>query len=397
MSDEMKACERLMENVKKKIRKMSIPAGNKRAILGFSDSCFADGLSVRRVLKYLYTLRNIGERFPKEFRKATRADMEVLVNRIERSEYTEWTKRDFRITLKKFFRWLRGTDEYPPEVKWLRSTLRKKRIKLPDEILTQDEVRAMIVAAPSARDKAFIASLYETGCRVGELLSLRIKHLQKNEHGFHITVRGQKRPRRLLLIASAAYLTAWLNEHPKSAHPEAPLWVTANSRASQLCYQRFSRILKVVAKRAGISKAVNPHNFRHSRATHLANHFTEAQMNEYLGWVQGSNMPSTYVHLSGRDIDNALLSLNNIRGPEKQDSSERFSLKSCQRCDLKNPPANKFCSRCGTVLDEQTAKELIQQDLERRHADEVMDRLIQDEEFRAFVDKKLKQLGIAKA
>jgi integrase/recombinase XerD len=111
-----------------------------------------------------------------------------------------------------------------------------------------------------------------------------------------------------------------------------------------------------VAKRASILKAVNPHNFRHGRATHLANHLTEGQMNEYMGWVRGSEMPSTYVHLSGRDVDQALLRLNNITVSEKEDWEKGFWLKKCPRCSLENPPANKFCNRCGVILHKGTQK-----------------------------------------
>jgi len=45
----------------------------------------------------------------------------------------------------------------------------------------------------------------------------------------------------------------------------------------------------------------------------MANYLTEAQMNAYFGWVQGSDMPSIYVHLSGRDIDDAILKANGVR------------------------------------------------------------------------------------
>jgi len=44
----------------------------------------------------------------------------------------------------------------------------------------------------------------------------------------------------------------------------------------------------------------------------MANYLTEAQMNLYFGWVQGSDMPSVYVHLSGRDVDDAILKANGI-------------------------------------------------------------------------------------
>ncbi|WP_240792460.1 hypothetical protein [Salarchaeum sp. JOR-1] len=54
-----------------------------------------------------------------------------------------------------------------------------------------------------------------------------------------------------------------------------------------------------------LEKPVNPHHFRHSRATYLANYLTEAQMCEWFGWARGSRVPGRYVHLSGRDIDHA--------------------------------------------------------------------------------------------
>ncbi len=148
-----------------------------------------------------------------------------------------------------------------------------------------------------------------------------------------------------------------------------------------------------MAERASVRKAVNPHNFRHSRATHLAKHLTEAQMNEYMGWVQGSDMPSTYVHLSGRDVDQALLKLNNISDADEQGTKESFSLRACPRCALSNPPANKFCSRCGMTLDEKTANELMRSNMERAKADEVMDSLLHDVEFRSLLERKLAQLN----
>jgi integrase/recombinase XerD len=43
----------------------------------------------------------------------------------------------------------------------------------------------------------------------------------------------------------------------------------------------------------------------------MANHLTEAQMNAYFGWIEGSGMPSIYVHYRG-DIDDAILRADGI-------------------------------------------------------------------------------------
>ena len=71
----------------------------------------------------------------------------------------------------------------------------------------REEVRRLIAAACRPRDKGLIATLYEGGCRIGELLPLQIKRVQPRPHGIQLTIKGtMKGERRLLLIASAAYL-----------------------------------------------------------------------------------------------------------------------------------------------------------------------------------------------
>jgi site-specific recombinase XerD len=67
-----------------------------------------------------------------------------------------------------------------------------------------------------------------------------------------------------------------------------------------------------LAKMAKIGKNVYPHLFRHSRATHLADKLTEAQMKIYFGWSGRSDVPSVYVHLSGRDVEEAILKLHGV-------------------------------------------------------------------------------------
>lgn len=372
-----------VERAREKIKNHDINPADKKAILAFSDYCFSEGLSAVRVLKYLHILSLLSRRFKKEFHKAKRCDIEKIVNAIERSGYAEWTKHDHKVTLKKFFRWLRKSeDEYPPEVKWIRTTMKKKRIKLPDEILTSEEVQAMIIAAQKVRDKALIASLYESGCRICELLSLKIKHIQQHPHGFQITVTSMKGSRRLLLINSTPYITEWLNQHPRGNDLEAPLWISADFHKRQMRRERVRILLKSIAKRAGVHKAVNPHNFRHSRATHLANHLTEAQMNEYFGWVQGSDMPSTYVHLSGRDVDNALLKLNGVRTDKEQEGTAPLKMKNCIRCDLNNPATHTFCHRCGHPLNKNASIMILKQNMNRKEADNLLDTMLEDTRFK---------------
>ncbi len=116
-------------------------------------------------------------------------------------------------------------------------------------------------------------------------------------------------------------------------------------------------------------------------------------MNEVFGWKQGSNMPSIYVHLSGRDVDNALLKTYGIATDTGQSPEGKLKPKACLRCKSENPSTNKFCSRCGTVLDQQTASEIVKKNLEQNTANQIMDRLIQDEEFRTLLERKVREMA----
>ncbi len=85
-------------------------------------------------------------------------------------------------------------------------------------------------------------------------------------------------------------------------------------------------MLEEAKERVGLEKPVNPHHFRHSRATFLASKFTESQMCEWFGWVQGSDRPATYVHMSGRDVDGTYKELHDIdekKEPRKSELSPR--------------------------------------------------------------------------
>jgi integrase/recombinase XerD len=368
----------------------SIPETNKKAIFRFKDDSLAEGITKGRIARYLWDLKTLSQWLDMEFEKATKKDIKSLLGKLETSKYSYSTKRDLKITLRKFYKWLRGTETIPEEVSWFKTNLKSNNRKLPEEVLTQEEVAKMIRVAGNTRDRAFISTFYESGCRIGEILTLKLKHVVPANPGIQLTVDGKTGARRIRIIASAVYLNQWINIHPYNENPEAYLWVSRNGEI--IGYRTVTQLLAKLKQKAGIKKRIYPHIFRHSRATHLANHLTEAQMKQYFGWIQASKMASVYVHLSGRDVDDAILKCYGIVKQDQQMQNDPLKPKTCDRCHKINPATNEYCDRCGMPLTKKAVMELMQRDLAIRTADNLLDQLIGDPEFRQMFGEKINAL-----
>jgi site-specific recombinase XerD/ribosomal protein L40E len=367
---------------------------NRKKIKQFLEYIRAEGLSIPRQVRYIYVLRKVSRLLGKEFYRITKTDMITVVAALEKQDTAYDTKLSEKQCIKRFYKWLRNTeDDYPPEVRWMKARRNNNHKILPEHLLTEDEVKKLAEVCQNQRDRALILVLYETGCRVGEILTLKLGDVQFDTYGAIMIVKGKTGPRRVRVIFSAKALSEWLNLHPAKLDREAPLWTSFESANSTrpLEYYAFRKMLSVTARRVGIGKRVNPHSFRHARASNLANVLTEAQMKEYLGWVGDSRMASTYVHLSGRNIDNALLKLNGIKTEDDVNSEEHtLRIKTCLRCQESNSPTSSFCSRCGSPLDMKTAMQL---HAEESKTDSIMDRLVEDAEFKNLLISKLKSMA----
>lgn len=318
----------------------------------FMDDLLARGFSPARVIKYLSSLVSISKRLDVSFRNAKSEDIKKFAVWLGKSDYAEWTKQGLKIILKKYMQRL-GKEK---EIDWLKIKPVKNG-KLPEEILAEDDIKAIAGATYTSRDRAFVLSLYESGCRIGELLPLKLKHVSFDRYGAVFRVTGKTGDRRIRPVASTLALQNWLNDHPCKNDPEAYIWCKIPSqynpkwKNNHLSYGFVCRLLNELAEKAGIKKSVNPHAFRHARATFMASRLKEPEMREFFGWGSDSEMPATYVHLSGRDIDNSVLSIYGYQDAIKT-QEPLLKVKPCPRCQEPSDPASKFCKKCGMPLDE---------------------------------------------
>ena len=175
--------------------------------------------------------------------------------------------------------------------------------------------------------------------------------------------------RRVRVIGSAPYLSTWINHHPDKDNPNAYLWTSLKSENNKcISYGAVLFLLQALREKAKIKKRINPHSFRHAHLTELARcGLNEAQLKAHAGWVQGSGMAGIYIHLSGKDTDDAIMAANGIKKDIKtirKEEKERKKLipKTCPRCKKENGSTLKICEFCGAPLDLKTAIELDQKD-----------------------------------
>lgn len=350
----------------------SLSNKDKKIILEFIEDCKTERLSKARIVNYSRLLRTSKRWRNKDLVDMNRDDLKKMMNKIEDEDFAEWSKQGYRIAMKKFYKWVAvekqgqklEPKQYPDTVNWINTTIKANKKKLPDDVLNEDDVKKMIDVADTPRNKALICLLWDSGCRIGELLNTKIKDLSFDKYGATITLWGKTGSRKVRLVPSVPYLATLKENHPNKNDFNSFLFVGEGTRnkGQRLLYNAVDSLLRKIKDKAKIKKKVHAHAFRHARASYLASKVKEPVMRELFGWTQQSQMIATYVHLSGRDIDNEKLRADGIEIPEDKEEESKLKPIKCPRCSVMNGSEATFCQKCSMILDEQLAKETEQKE-----------------------------------
>lgn len=147
-------------------------------------------------------------------------------------------------------------------------------MKLPD-VLSVQEIDAIISGIDLSkkegqRNRAILETLYSCGLRVSELVNLKLSDLYFDE-GF-IKVEGKGSKQRLVPISPRAVkeITYYFTDRNlltiKKGNED---FTFLSRRGTKLSRIMVFHIIKEESDKAGITKNVSPHTFRHSFATHL--------------------------------------------------------------------------------------------------------------------------------
>lgn len=186
--------------------------------------------------------------------------------------------------LKQFFKFLYGEGLRGDDPTGVLDSPRK-HAALPKVMNEADTGRLLDRAATEAADAslsagarhvalrlhALVETLYATGLRVSELVSLPVTVAMRDERFFVVRGKGNKERMVPLSAKARAAMRAWLDERNNRPALQDSAWLfPAASESGHLPRQVFARELKGLAARVGISAAkVSPHVLRHAFASHL--------------------------------------------------------------------------------------------------------------------------------
>ena len=327
------------------------------------------GLAASTNLNSCSALRLSAERADTPLVDMGRSDVDgLLFDYKHEYEMAKGTLRNYRKALRKFFRY--HDREWAEDIKV--GSIPDREVDA-EKTLTEDEIDALREAADHPRNKALLEVLLDTGLRISAVGTLRVQDIDLKGRAGTVTLNQEavgrkgasgKRP----LTYSKPYVANWLDVHPRSGDPDAPLfhrltkpnggWDEDDDGA--LTYQQLHRLLKQIAEEAGVDRdKANPHNFRKTAITQwIRQGFSEQEIKHRATWVKDSQQFETYSQVTDEEMNQQILAEYGLA--EDETEHNKPDLEDCPQCQATLRGDPRFCPGCGLALSQRAAHELEQ-------------------------------------
>jgi len=175
---------------------------------------------------------------------------------------------------------------------------RPKKPKTLPNVLSKDEVRAILEAHGNVKHKAMLSLIYSCGLRRSELIGLRSEHIDSKRM---LVIIRQGKGKKDRIVPLSPRILELLRDYYKAYKPEK--WLFEGEKAGSSYDERsLSQVLKSALRKAGIRKPVSLHWLRHSYATHLLESGTDLRYIQELLGHNSSRTTEIYTHVSTRSI-----------------------------------------------------------------------------------------------
>ncbi len=255
-------------------------------------------------------LRFILETKGREPHKLSLADLNVSVilaflDHLETQRHNTIRSRNTRLAaIRTFFRFVVLRE--PQCAQWVAQIMAipvKRQVRNLVGYLTRKEMEVLIDTPNQAswlgrRNYALLLTLYNTGARVSEMISLHQSQVSIGVHSFvHLHGKGRKERSIPLWKNTAQVLSSWMSENVSQNDP----LLFPNARGIQLTRQGVNYILRKIVQQAAenypslLRKHISPHILRHTTAMHLLQAGVDPTVIAL--WLGHENLQTTHIYV----------------------------------------------------------------------------------------------------
>jgi integrase/recombinase XerD len=175
---------------------------------------------------------------------------------------------------------------------------RPKREKVLPNVLSKEEIKAILEAPKNLKHKAMLSMIYSCGLRRSELLNLKPNDIDSKRNV--VIIRQSKGKKDRITPLSPKILTL-LRAYYKEYSPKVYLF-EGQEKNTQYSARSLEEVLKKSITLAKINKPVTLHWLRHSYATHLLESGTDLRYIQELLGHNSSKTTEIYTHVSTKNI-----------------------------------------------------------------------------------------------
>ncbi len=179
---------------------------------------------------------------------------------------------------------------------------RPKRAHVLPNVLSKEEIKAILNAHGNLKHKAMLSLIYSCGLRRSELLNLKLNDLDENRH---LILIRQSKGRKDRIVPLGEKLFVLLHSYLESYKPKE--WLFEGQPAGT-AYDESSlaAVLKQAVQKCKINKPVTLHWLRHSYATHLLEGGTDLRYIQELLGHSRSTTTEIYTHVSTKSLQKVI-------------------------------------------------------------------------------------------
>ena len=157
------------------------------------------------------------------------------------------------------------------------------------------------------RNRLLIEMFYATGCRVSELINIKLIDINFSNKSIKIMGKGKK----MRVVYYGEYAQDYLDKYLKTGFNKDSKYLFLNDKKKHLSINDVENIIKELVKNLSLKTHVTPHTLRHTFATHLLNNGADIKTVQELLGHASLNTTGIYTHISNDRLKEVYLQVFN--------------------------------------------------------------------------------------